>query len=277
MSFRNAYTPNKPMIPQRNIINNGNLIDNNVKPIAVTETINEYMLHVDSSDRDINIYPNPYSFSTYLGGSSKTVVNKIKNKNGTVSEVVYGGNPSPCIDLNFKNIKYFRIKYVMLPRYINYDMTYDISDNRTYVTASVDSTILSNYRYLILKIKEINTNLFSSDNEKKDTFIIYRDTDIDNAVSDYWFATQPIKFFYDNELKSLSKFTVQILTPEGEELRLKYDHNTINIPFDEINIDKSTASPSSDFYKYFNNHIQMSLELDIGVCENQIDVQKSYR
>lgn len=282
-NFNNAFTPNQNLIPQRDSKNYGNVIHNNVNNNVVSEIVTEYTVHADSKDRDTSVYPNPYSFSIALGGVASYNSNRIKVKDASGNWIYTSGTvsgvPNPRIDMNFRNVKYIKLKYLMLPRNIIYDLDAGENDpsGNTYTIASTKPTILANYRYLILKIKEIvNDKLYSSDNSKNDCFIIYRDSNYSDSISDLWFATQPVKIFYDNGLKNLSKLTIQILTPNGEELRIKYnDNNTqYNLDYDEINTD---MSPSSDFYDKFNDAIQTSMEFEFGVCENQINSEKNYR
>lgn len=276
-NFNQAFMPNQNLIPQRDVKNYGNLIQNNVNDNILSEIISEYTVHVDSKDRDITIYPNPYSFVVSLGGFSS---NKTKDANG--NPITVTGVPNPRIDMNFRNVKYIKLKYLMLPRYLVYNRA-EIVDGSGYeytIPNNGSTTILSNYRYLLLKIKEIkNDKLYSTDDSKNDCFIIYRDSNYSDAVSDLWFATQPVKIFYDVGLKNLSKLTIQILTPNGDELRLQYSgDNSGNIQYDEVNgIINDETTPSSDFYSNFGENIQTSMEFELGVCENQLNNQKNYR
>lgn len=284
-NFNNAFTPNQNLIPQRDSKNYGDMIHNNVNNNVLSEIVTEYTIHADSKDRDTSIYPNPYSFSISLGGIASYNSNRIKVKDGNGNWIYTSGTvtgvPNPRVDMNFKNVKYIKLKYLMLPRNLFYDVTTDVSDNKVYSIASTKSTILSNYRYLILKIKEIvNDKLYSTSDTRNDCFIIYRDSNYHDAINDLWFATQPVKIFYDNGLKNLSKITIQILLPDAQtELNVQYnnDGSKTNLPYNEINVDNSTSHPSSDFYTKFNESIQTSMEFELGVCENQINAEKNYR
>ncbi len=263
-NFGNSYKPSQNMIPHRDSKNHGHVIHNNINENIVSEIVTEYTVHVDSIDRDINIFPNPYKFTLSLGGvATQTGVN---------------GVPDPRIDVGFRNVKYVKLKYLMLPRHIKFDRTVDMGGNKSYAHAVTKSTILSNYRYLLMRIKEISNDKLYSTNDtiKNDCFIIYRDSNYLDAINDLWFATQPTKIFYDNGLKNLSRMTIEILTPQGEELRILYD-GTNKLNYTELNTDQSTAVPSSNFYTNFNEAIQTNMEFEIGVCENQLNTEKNYR
>lgn len=270
-NFNQSYLPIQNVIPQRDIKNHNNVFHNNINDPIVSEIITEYTLHIDSADRNTDVYPNPYTFTVSLGGAGTQ----------TINSVTYNGVANPRIDVQFKNIKYVKIKYLTLPRHIIYNcnasgtfLDFD-TDMRT---TGFKSTILGNYRYLILKIKELGDDKLYSTNDKirNNCFILYRDSNYYDALNDLWIATQPVKIYYDNQLKNnLNKLTFEILTPDFQEFRLRYINNTnlSNIDYNYIN----NPQAESNFYSQYTPIIQMSMELEFGVCENQINTQKSYR
>jgi hypothetical protein len=126
--------------------------------------------------------------------------------------------------------------------------------------------------------KELGDDKLYSTNDKirNNCFILYRDSNYYDALNDLWIATQPVKIYYDNQLKNnLNKLSFEILTPDFQEFRLKSIDNTslLNIDYNYINNDQA----DSNFYSQYTPIIQMSMELEFGVCENQINTQKSYR
>ena len=276
-NFNNAFSQNKNMIPQRDTKNHGHIMHNNMNDNIVSEIVSEYTIHIDGIDRDTTVFPNPYKFTVSLGGPAIQTSNKYVDSSN--NPIVTAGVPSPRIDVNFKNVKYIKLKYLMLPRTINYVLETDASGNKTWTAGTTGSTILAKNRYLLLRIKEIaNDKLYSTnDTIKNDCFIIYRDSNYGDALNDLWFATQPVKIFYDNGLKNLTKLTIEILKPDGTDFRLLYNNATQNIAYTEINTNTSTSTPSSDFYPQFNENIQTNMEFEIGVCENQLNTQKNYR
>jgi hypothetical protein len=260
-NFNQSYQPTQNIIPQRDIKNYNNVLHNNINDPIISEIVTEYTLHIDSIDRNTTIYPNPYKFAVYFNGGSDA--------------------PNPKIDIEFKNIKYIKIKYLTLPR----NVVYNTNVSGTYTTFDTDlsgtsfkSTILANYRYLILRIKELGDDkLYSTNTDiKNNCFILYRDSNYYDAVNDLWIATQPVKIYYDNQLKNnLNKMTFEILTPDFQEFRLQCVNNSqlVNIDYSYIN----NSSANSNFYTTYTPLIQWSTEIEFGVCENQINTQKSYR
>jgi hypothetical protein len=336
-NFNNAFKNQATLIPPRDTKNYGNTIINNLNENIVNEIITEYTLHIDSCDRDVNLFPNPYQFTVSIGGAgSSTItqtntnsVNNINNKNGVLfNSVSYSGAPGPRIDTQFRNVKYIKLKYITLPRIILYENV--VEDGKKIYTASSpltnkSATILGNYRYLIMRIREIaNDNFYSTNADiKNNCFILYRDSNYLDAVNDLWIATQPIKIFYDDDLKNLSKMSIEIFLPPnpkqqpvttgnqpvepqtnaGVSYDIQKDYNktygylipqdTNLIPFTLLTLTtvpvagtkipiqvsdvNGTSGSSSDFYSKYGTDVQMSMEFELGVCENQMNTGKNYR
>ena len=264
-NFNNAFQPHRNEVPQRDTRNKNELIHNNVNDNVVNEIISEYVVHIDGADRDTTTYPNPFNFTVSLGGAGSSSYNGVS----------YTGVPDPRIDRNFKNIKQLKIKYVMLPKNYKYLLETDASGFRTYTPDSTP-TILGNYRYLLLRIKEINTDkIFSTNNNfRNDCFILYKDTSYTDAVNELWIATQPTVIYYNTNLKNLTKLTIEILDPSGNQLYLKSNiASTIsNISYVDIN----NPNPSQTNFATYNWTANVGMEIILSICENDINIQKNY-
>jgi hypothetical protein len=337
-NFSQAYQPFNQMIPQRPTNNDGNLAHNNVNQNLLSEFITEYTINVDSADRNLTNYPSPYKFEISLGGAG-TSTGRINGEKTT-----FEGVPNPRIDMNFKNVKYVKLKYILMPKV----MLYFTETFRTTPTAAPNQVkyydanhinltstsigfltnnanppeyntlpkvylgdtinpldyslytktkqhILANHRYLLLRIKELdNDKILTSTNSNRDNcFILYRDSNYHDAKNDLWVATQPTKIFYDDNLKNLSKLTIEILTPDGLEFKLKYYGLSIN-PAEPILIDNYKSIPITHIVNPTTHLIEknvqlndkegdlfdasnINIEFEIGVCENQINTEKQYK
>ena len=294
--FDNAYNPMKTLIPPRDAKNYGFAVHNNLNENILNESIIEYTLYIDAGDRDIEVYKNPFVFSVSLGGAGYNMVNRSKyvGNNGALAfeTTPCSGVPPPRIDSDFKNVKYAKIKYLTLPRTIVYQYTIDSSGNYIYTPVTILSllgnsgTILGNYRYLIMRIKEIaNNNMYATnDNIKNDCFILYRDSNYADAINDIWIATQPIKIFYDDDLRNLNKLTIEIFIPPTpqcnklEPLRILSFDNTSGTPiltpisYNVLN----GLDPKSNFYYQYGTNILPTMEFELGIYENQINTTKTY-
>ena len=291
-NFSDAYNPAQTLIPQRDGKNYGFAVHNNLNDNIVTEAITEYTLYVDAADRDIEIYKNPFVFAVSLGGAGNNVINRSKyvGNNGALQfqTTPCTGVPPPRIDSDFKNVKYAKVKYLTLPRTIVYQYIEDLSGNLIYSPLILGGTILGNYRYLIMRIKEIsNNNMYATnDNIKNDCFILYRDSNYMDAINDIWIATQPIKIFYDDDLRNLNKLTIEIFIPPTPQtipcalqpLRIMQVDNSsgtptnIPMPYEILN----GLDPKSDFFSKYGLNVLPTMEFELGVYENQMNTTKTY-
>lgn len=306
-NFDTAYNPAQTLIPPRDSKNYGFALHNNINSDIVHESITEYTLHIDAADRDTSVYKNPFVFSVSLGGAGYNMVNRSHyvGNNGALAfqTTPSAGVPPPRIDSDFKNVKYAKIKYLTLPRIIVYQYTIDGSGNKIYSPLLLGGTILSNYRYLIMRIKEIaNNNMYSTnDNIKNDCFILYRDSNYMDAINDIWIATQPIKIFYEDDLRNLNKLSIEIFIPPSPPTTqcgsyIAQCGPTISQyaplqPLNILEIDNSSdtsekipmaydilngTNPQSDFFSKYGYSVLPTFEIELGVYENQLNTTKTY-
>lgn len=341
-NFSQAYQPFNQLIPQRPTNNDGNLAHNNVNQNLLSEMITEYTINVDSADRDLANYPSPYNFEISLGGAGISTGKVADKANpGFTIKTTFEGVPDPRIDMNFKNIKYVKLKYILMPKVMlyfteifienpdddnkvkyydanhlnlntqnntmgpsNHDVAVYLGDTINHSDYSLYTKtkqhILANYRYLLLRIKEIDNDktLTSTNSNRDNCFILYRDSNYHDAKNDLWVATQPTKIFYDDNLKNLSKLTIEILTPYGLPFQLNYyggyylddkgnpDANgqidspqpipithIVNSTTHQIETNVLLNDKAGDLFDASN----INIEFEIGVCENQINTEKQYR
>lgn len=266
-NYNKAYTPNKQELIQRDYQNHNELIHNNVEGDVVNEVLNEYIIHIDGADRYRTIYPNPFRYTVTLGGTGTT------HADGQL----VGGNPNPRIERNYRNIKQLKIKYVILPKYFRFN--YQLASEYATYTPTVDGTFLRNFRYLILRIKELDTDKINSTNStcRPNTFVLYKNNIYSqtDAYTDIWVPTQPIITYADTNLKNLNKLSIDIIDPSGNQIFMKIldggiekkmDYNDLNNP----NVDTTN-------FGLYNWSCNVCLELSLVIAENEIAIQKSYR
>ena len=75
-NFENAYNPPQTLIQPRDSKNYGFALHNNLNSDILYEGITEYTLHIDSADRDIETYKNPFIFTVSLGGAGYNQINR---------------------------------------------------------------------------------------------------------------------------------------------------------------------------------------------------------
>ena len=68
-NFNTAFRSNGPVIEKQDYRNRNNLIHNNINENLLVEQIIEYTLNIDSMDRSLTAYPNPFNFSVTRANS----------------------------------------------------------------------------------------------------------------------------------------------------------------------------------------------------------------
>ena len=267
-NFNNGFQPSQNIIPQQDWTNNGNLIHNNVAQSLFNESILDNMLHIDSYDRDTNAYPNPFKFTVSLGGSG-TTKEKVFNKDTQTYEMVsYAGVPSPRIQKNFMNVKQVILDKVIFPQYVVYTRT-DLGGGIYSYTGL--TTISAKYRYLILKIKELDNNrVFSTNNRVgDDSFILYKDKDLGGSSTEIWLSSYCKRTFLKSALKNLDKLTIEIVDPDGNLVKFKYviaggGTTEYDMPATEL-----TGANQEDY--------EFVIQMTISTVENDLNTNVNYR
>jgi hypothetical protein len=232
-SYNNFDNNNRISAPylNNNEFNKPNLIYNNISDKLSVDILVEYVIMIESIDRDIEKYPNPFKYKIYFNPVAQT-------KDAYIYKI-------------FENVKYIKLETAILPRkysYLRKDITSnttDVStlintnwkrnDNFTFNTVNytiIDDYIIDNIRYikygvtrplpeLIDKVYElqynINTSLFtlyefqlinlSLENEKflllnideiKDVNDMATNTEVSNAFSILFPDYVNGDFFYTN-------------------------------------------------------------------------------
>lgn len=146
-NFKKAFQQNTPLIEPQNYANQNNLLHNNVGPSVINETIVEYKINIDSLDRDITVYPDPFSFAVKfhpVGDSydkREVPINPYDKRQGTKTvESFVKGTPHPHINKLFRNVKYIKMISINLPQKV----------------CDKEDTNLLEDRFVLLRIKELD-------------------------------------------------------------------------------------------------------------------------
>jgi hypothetical protein len=266
-NFNAGFQPSQNLIPAQDWNNNGNLIHNNVASNVFNETNLDNMLHIDSFDRDTTAFPNPFKFTVSLGGSGTSSEKVYDRDTQTYKIVNYSGVPEPRIQKNFINVKQVILDKVFFPQYITYTRTL-VGDTFVYTGLT---TISAKYRYLILKIKELDNNRVYSTNNRvgDDSFILYKDKDLGGSGTEIWLSSFCKRTFLKSALKNLDKLSVEIVSPEGEIVKIKYviaggDNTEYDMPLSEL------TGPNQENYEY-------AIQMIVTTVENDLSTNVNYR
>lgn len=283
-NFNSAFQVNTPFIEKADFRNKNTLLHNNVNENLLLEQIIEYNLNIDSKDRSLVAYPNPFDFTVTFGGhgsvvENKTVLKKTPLSLGAVNEskyeskkIVYEGTPGPVINKRFKNVKYLRLDYVILPKtniikkndgslvsseYLDDCISEDDKDKLTY-----------KYKYLILRINEIRSDkiLGTNKNLENDIFILYPDK-LMGKNHIMWLPTSGSRNYKNSDLENITRLTFEILTPKGDVLCI----------FDENGNKINPSSETDELIKEcVEENMQVSLAVIMGVVENELNTNTKF-
>ena len=261
-NYNNSFAANSTLIPPNDFKNPNNTIHNNINSNLLNENVMDYTLYIDSGDRNTDAYPNPFKFIVSLGGAGSSTNTTFNSQTQTYIANTYSGVPMPRIEKNFKNIKYVCIDKIFFSKNIVYDLS------GTEYTGLIP--LSKKYRYLIVRIKELDNNKLVSTNinVKDDSFIIYRDKDLGGCNAEIWIAAQPKRTYLKSALKNLDRLSIEIVDNEGNQIQYTYKNNgtgdEISIPLTEL-----TNPLTTDDY-------QISMQITLGVFENDLNTNVNY-
>ena len=157
-SFNDSFQPNSPIIEKLDYNNRAELLHNNIGPNVLDEHVIEYRIYIDSLDRDIKTYPDPFSFTVKFNAPGPSVINtevpdNKKNQSNQTKfvETRFEGTPCPHINKEFRNVKYIKLENIILPQFRKIVLK---PDGEGGFDLDQESN-LTNDRYISLVIKEL--------------------------------------------------------------------------------------------------------------------------
>ena len=216
-------------------INKGNLFHNNVSKDLLKEQKFGFRFFVDSTYRNTFKYPDPFQFKIKLNGIeplknetklelSKDIILKNPNLYGCDRNFSYfdyeNGDHEIIVNTSrqLKNVLSFSLNTIIMPKFINYISC----DDGT--IKPIGKKLAETYKYIILNIKEINTDTKYSNTGKirNDTFILKYDDDY-GYDSTYWEAIENNVCFFESNKQNIDNLTFDFRTDKGRPLCLTLD------------------------------------------------------
>lgn len=281
-NFQASFAPNNPMIERIDYTNKNQLIHNNVGDSVMDEHVVEYRLNIDSIDRDIRYYPDPFSYVVKLNPPAATTyrheeyIDGNKRNGSTIVETRFDGPPAPYINKEFKNIKYIKLENVILPQHNklhkNKYGSYDFDNNQN----------LAFDMYVSLQIPEIGTDRVYTTGETSTRMgpdgmehtpptpfaIIF----LDKLLGTNFYSGTPYygtKIYKNSLLGNLTQITIKFYDSCGAPLRVN-DLFTYE-DLQEFEFKAHEPFPITDIRHPYNKKIQNHISLIIGVVESQIN------
>lgn len=270
-NYNTSYTPNQQILERADFSNKGNLIHNNVNDNVLLENITEYQINIDSNDRKISVYPNPFKFTVNFGGVGSQVIES-KFNSGSNEKTYFEGTPSPLINRSFKNVKYIKLDYLILPKIItlhNCNNNYEFDYNQKNVLH------LSSYGYLIIKIKELSSGriMGTNTNISNNSFIIYPDKCLGHNFI-MWTTSNGSRIFNNSSLGNLERLTFSFHSPDGKQLSFM-DSNGKEIDFRIMDKPRKDDILISSLKK-IEHELKCYISVLVGVVENEINTNTKF-
>ena len=285
-NFNKAYTPNDPIIERIDYSNRNKLLHNNIADIVLDETVVEYRINIDSLDRDLRLYQDPFCYTVKFAPIGTKIVQTEEFKKCNQSKIVetkFPSTPRPHILREFKNVKYVKLENIILPQFCNIKRKDDCECDSDFELCDR----LPDDRFVMLVIRELDCDR---------TFTTSEDvTRINDCGNPY---TPPVPFailipdkiigcnaytcipYYGNKiyksslLGNITQLTIQFFDSTGQPL--KYDHLFNECDLDKYECEHGRRLPRSDVRHPLNKRIQTNLSLIFGVVESQINTNTKF-
>lgn len=257
-----AFEPKYPVIEPIDYSNQNELLHNNVGSSVLHESIVEYTLNIDSLDRDISVYPNPFSFTLTFNNVPSVVKNKM----------YFQGSPSPILPFNFRNVKFIRLDSAVLPNWS--EIVYNETDKK--YEYSTEEALL-NDRFTTLSIPQIDTSSrvlytasYSNNRENVNLNDAFTDIYCDKMLNKYNFKGYSINNFkYRNiALGNINKLTFNLHNSCGE--LLKFNGLLTSKDLEEAKL-RGCSICKTDIRHPLNKHNQVYYTLKVGVVEGDVN------
>lgn len=277
-NFTKAYAPTQQLIEKIDYTNQNNLLHNNVGDLTLGENIIEYRINIDSLDRDIRYYPNPFSFTVKFSPASNGIY---KDREGDYSEIKMYGTPTPYIDKRFRNVKYVKLENIVLPQYSRF------KKNKHGEYEPDPEYHLSLERFINLEIKELNydrvyttsstVTRISKTGQRFTPPTPYAIIIPDKCIGPFYYAGTPYygSTVYKNSLLSnLNQLTIKFYDSYGEPITLQNTYTYDQLQ--QYEYEHGEPLPISDIRHPYNKKIQLNFSLIVGVVESEITTGTKY-
>ena len=241
-SFSSNVNESIPLIEKIDNNNLHNTLHDNLNDKIKFENIKEYQITIDSLDRDLTFYPDPYNFRLSMTGPFT----------------------SPSINKSFRNVKYIKIDSLILPKYYDTKKESEEEESEYIDDENKDTT---NERFIMLRFENINQTQLLGTNELSNRpsilFFPYKKYNEKFSLFKPVNLNTNILFVNDSNLINLSNIDFSLFNGKYEKLEFtnknieEKDNDNINSP---LNINK-----------------QIIINLRIGVIENNMNTEINYR
>jgi hypothetical protein len=238
--------PTQPILQSTNFTNNMSLLHNNIPQNILRSRIKEFTMIIDSADRDVVLYPNPFDFVVSIGPQVQNkIIEYIKDINDQiiidpttnapfVNEKVLP-IPGPVIKDPIYWLKYVRLDYAILPQSYTMDINSLKNNNYDIVSNDIDITkinLLDGDRCIQVHIPEINGSSisnksvpgplrYSTNDNLSESFAVLFDHTLINK-NFFSSCNRGAGVDYNEPVKLLNKLTIKFKDSRGNQLKYPF-------------------------------------------------------
>ena len=272
-NYAESYMMSQPLIEKTDFKNKREVLHDNLADNLQNEHIIEHRVHIDSRDRDINAYPDPFKFVvSFAPASRQTLKSEVwvdpsnKSLGRTIKYTTIDGPPAPHINKAYQNVKYVRLENIVLPK------SNKINKAAGPVYTIDTTTFIGDDRFIIMVIKELNSdNTVATNSLVESGFLLFPD-----RQSTSFFTALPYystKNFNDSLLGNINKMSFEFFTSFGEPINMGI-YGPGNVKLNEsLDIDPANVG---DVNHALNNNIQNHITFILGIVENQLNTNPKY-
>lgn len=280
-SYPGSFRANTDIVQGHSFVNRGRLLHNNVAPIALDEQLIRYSVVIDSKDRSISRYPNPYCYTTTF----KVLGKEYSTYTGRSGEEVKEINlpPSPFIPTELRNVSSATVNFCILPKCYTYTLEGINSPPATPEATHTCTHNLDDDRMLLLDIKELQGNLkYSTNQETRDAFDVLV---MDDILNKNFYITRPgmSTHIYPQIIDNIPMLTIKFKDSCGRQLNYDYIDKKVTTPGYCICDDSeyTDAQKATCVCKYtqhpLNPLLQNLVVLDFLVLNDSIAMRTPYQ
>jgi len=220
-----VYKQNDVILDEPLYENKQNTVHNNIGKEVLRHRTSNNSIFIDTELRNIEYYPEPFKFDVKFGG--------IAQKTECIRAIVGGeifeytryidGDTQIVIPRDFKNVKSVRIDAVIVPCSVHMIGKEDGSFGPS------PCHRISNYKYLIMRIKELKTfKKYSNNPLINDNSLILTNDSTWGNLNEYWVPIDPTIQSYNSNLLNISRLSFELYDNKGNPLRYTLDGEPFN-------------------------------------------------
>jgi hypothetical protein len=194
-----AYRQNDTCVSQHDFNKKGGMMHDNLGQNLQTIQSTEYVLHIDSMNRSLHTYPDPFWFTVTLNG--------------------YGA-PDPKLDVDFRNVKHLTLERIFIPSTNVIELVTDLNGNTYYDFA--EGYDLDDKPYITLVVPNLSmSKTFSTGTtfpQNVVSYMLYPDKTCKHNVT--WKAYSSTTTWPTTHLANINRLQIELYDEFGQQFSI---------------------------------------------------------